>query len=60
MKTYKVSWQKGRRIGAIGRSYSHSVIVKANSPYDAHMKAYHTHEHLMFVDVKEVDEKDAK
>ncbi len=56
MKTYRVSWQKGRRIGAIGRSYPDSVIVEANSPYDAHMKAYDTHEHLMFVDVEEMDE----
>jgi len=58
MKTYRVSWRKGRRIGAIGIDYPDSVIVQANSPYDAHMKAYDTHEHLMFVDVTEMDESD--
>ena len=56
MKTYRVSWRKGRRIGAIGIDYPDSVIVQANSPYDAHMKAYDTHEHLMFVDVTEMEE----
>ena len=56
MKTYRVSWRKGRRIGAIGIDYPDSVIVQANSPWDAHMKAYDTHEHLMFVDVTELDE----
>ena len=56
MKTYRVSWRKGRRVGAIGIDYPGSVIVQANSPWDAHMKAYDTHEHLMFVDVTEVDE----
>ena len=56
MKSYRVSWRKGRPIGAIGISYPDSVIVEANSPYDAHMKAYDTHEHLMFVDVTEMDE----
>ena len=54
MKTYRVSWQKGRPIGAIGIHYPDSVIVKATSPYDAHMKAYDTHEHLMYVDVTEI------
>ena len=56
MKTYRVSWRKGRRIGAIGMDYPDSVIVQANSPYDAHMKAYDTHEHLIFVTVTEMDE----
>ena len=56
MKTYKVSWRKGRRIGAIGIDYPDSVIEQANTPWDAHMKAYDTHEHLMFVDVTEMDE----
>jgi len=54
MKTYRVSWQKGRPIGAIGIDYPDSVIVKATSPYAAHMKAYDTHEHLMFVDITEI------
>ena len=54
MKTYRVSWKKGRPIGAIGIDYPGSVIVKATSPYDAHMKAYETHEHLMFVHITEI------
>mgnify|MGYP003115581635 FL=1 len=56
MKTYRVSWKKGRRVGAIGIFYPDSVIVEANSPEEAHMKAYDTHDHLMLVDVEEVDE----
>ncbi len=56
MKTYRVSWQKGRRAGAQGIFYPDSVIVQANSPLAAHMKAYDTHEHLMFIDVTELDE----
>ena len=57
MKTYRVSWRKGRRIGAIGIDYPDSVIVQANSHRDAHMKVYDTHEHLMFVYVTELEEK---
>ena len=56
MKTYRVSWRKGRPIGAIGIDYPDSVIVEATCPYEAHMKAYDTHEHLMFVDVTEMEE----
>ena len=56
MKTYRVSWRKGRRIGAIGIDYPDSVIVEATCPYEAHIKAYDTHEHLMFVDVTEMEE----
>ena len=29
MKTYRVSWRKGRRIGAIGIDHPDSVIVEA-------------------------------
>ena len=56
MKTYKVSWQKGRRAGAQGRHYPDSVIVQAENEKAAHLKAYDTHEHLMNVNVTEMDE----
>ena len=56
MKTYKVSWRKGRRAGAEGILYPDSVVVEANSPEEAHLKAYDTHDHLMFVTVTEMDE----
>ena len=56
MTTYRVSWKKGTRRRAIGIDYPDSVIVQANSPWDAHMKAYDTHEHLMHVTVTELDE----
>ena len=56
MKTYKVSWQKGRRAGAQGRHYPDSVIVQAENEKAAHLKAYDTHEHLMHVNVTEMDE----
>jgi len=55
MKTYKVSWQKGRLIGAQGIFYPGSVVVQAENKTDAHLKAYETHEHLMFVDITEMD-----
>ncbi len=58
MKTYKVSWQKGRRAGAIGIFYPGSVVVQAENERAAHLKAYDTHEHLMNVTVTEMDEKD--
>ena len=56
MKTYKVSWKKGRRIGAIGILYPDSVLVHADNEFEAHLKAYETHEHLMFVNITELDE----
>tara|TARA_R100000951_G_scaffold87134_1_gene74878 strand:- start:2981 stop:3229 length:249 start_codon:yes stop_codon:yes gene_type:complete len=56
MKTYKVSWQKGRLSGAQGIYYPDSVIVQAHNPAAARLKAYDTHEHLMFVTVTEMDE----
>ena len=55
MKTYKVSWQKGRLIGAQGIFYSDSVVVQAENEKAAHLKAYDTHEHLMHVNVTEID-----
>ena len=56
MKTYRVSWQKGRRAGAQGRFYPASVVVQAENERAAHLKAYDTHEHLMHVTVTEMDE----
>ena len=56
MKTYRVSWEKGRPAGAQGIFYPGSVVVQAENKTDAHLKAYETHEHLMFVDIIEVDE----
>ena len=56
MKTYKVSWQKGRLIGAQGIFYPDSVVVQAENEKAAHLKAYDTHEHLMHVTVTEMDE----
>ena len=56
MKTYRVSWRKGRRTGAIGILYPDSVVVQAENEKAAHLKAYDTHEHLMFVTVTEMDE----
>ena len=56
MKTYRVSWQKGRRAGAIGIFYPGSVVVQAENERAAHLKAYDTHEHLMHATVTEMDE----
>ena len=58
MKTYRVSWQKGRRAGAIGIFYPDSVVVQAENERAAHLKAYDTHDHLMHVTVTEMDERD--
>ena len=58
MKTYRVSWQKGRRAGAIGIFYPDSVVVQAENEKAAHLKAYDTHDHLMHVTVTEMDESD--
>jgi hypothetical protein len=52
-KTYNVSWKSGRKVGAIGISYSGGVTVAAETPEKAILKAYETHEHLMFVTVLE-------
>jgi len=56
MKTYRVSWRQGRRVGAQGIFYPDSVVVQAENEKAAHLKAYDTHEHLMFVTVTEMDE----
>tara|TARA_R110002124_G_C8720748_1_gene495702 strand:- start:133 stop:312 length:180 start_codon:yes stop_codon:yes gene_type:complete len=56
MKTYKVSWQKGRHAGAQGIFYPDSVVVQAENEKAAHLKAYDTHEHLMHVNVTEMNE----
>ena len=55
MKTYRVSWLKGRRTGAQGKHYPDSVVVQAENEKAAHLKAYETHEHLMCVDITEID-----
>ena len=53
-KRYRVSWKKGRTAGALGVFYPDSVTVEAETPEEARLKAYETHEHLMFVTVEEV------
>ena len=58
MKTYRVSWRRGRRAGAQGIFYPDSVVVQAENEKAAHLKAYDTHELLMFVTVTEMDESD--
>ena len=58
MKTYRVSWRQGSRAGAQGIFYPDSVVVQAENERAAHLKAYDTHEHLMFVTVTEMDESD--
>ena len=58
MKTYRVSWRRGRRAGAQGIFYPDSVVVQAENEKAAHLKANDTHEHLMFVTVTEMDESD--
>jgi hypothetical protein len=58
MKNYRVSWRQGRRAGAQGIFYTDSVVVQAENEKAAHLKAYDTHEHLMFVTVTEMDESD--
>ena len=37
-------------------NYPDSVVVQAENEKAAHLKAYDTHEHLMFVNVTEMDE----
>ena len=56
LKTYRVSWRSGRERGAIGIMYAGMVTVRAASPDAAKLKAYETHEHLMFVKIEEVGE----
>lgn len=58
MANYKVSWKKGRRIGAIGILYPDSIIVHADNELEARLKAYETHENLMFVSITELNEKE--
>ena len=54
-KTYDVSWKSGRKAGAIGIFYPDSVTVAAETPEEALLKAYETHEHLIFVTVSETE-----
>ena len=54
-KTYNVSWKRGRKVGAIGIFYPDSVTVSAETPDEALLKAYETHEHLMLVTVSEAE-----
>ena len=56
MKTFRVSWKQGRCAGAQGILYPDSVVVQAENEKAAHLKAYDTHEHLMFVTVTEMKE----
>jgi len=56
MKTFRVSWKQGRYAGAQGILYPDSVVVQAENEKAAHLKAYDTHEHLMFVTVTEMKE----
>jgi len=50
-KTYNVSWKSGRKVGATGIFYPGGVTVAAETPEEAILKAYETHDHLMFVTV---------
>jgi len=54
MQIYKVSWNFGRKKGALGKFYPDSVTVEAATPEAALNKAYETHDHLMFVTVTEI------
>ena len=54
-KTYDVSWKRGRKVGAIGVFYPGGVTVAAETPEEALLKAYKTHEHLMFITVSETE-----
>ena len=56
MDRYKVSWRSGRTKGAIGVFYPGSVVVEAESPDDAILKAYETHEHLLFAKAQKIEE----
>jgi hypothetical protein len=56
MKTFRVSWKQGRRVGAQGIFYPDSVVVQAENERAAHLKAYDTHDHLLFVTVTEMKE----
>lgn len=51
---YSVSWKRGRKVGAIGVFYPDSVVVEAENKDAALLKAYDTHDHLMFVEVEEI------
>tara|TARA_R100000315_G_C5221070_1_gene132906 strand:- start:474 stop:650 length:177 start_codon:yes stop_codon:yes gene_type:complete len=53
---YRVSWQKGRRIGAEGILYPDSVVVQAASEEEAILKAYETHEHLCFAKAEKINQ----
>ena len=51
---YRVSWEHGRKRGAIGVFYPDSVVVEAENKELALLKAYDTHEHLMFTQVEKI------
>jgi hypothetical protein len=53
---YRVSWRKGRRIGAQGIFYPDSVVVQAASEEEAIRKAYETHEHLFFAEAEKINQ----
>lgn len=51
---YRVSWKHGRKRGAIGVFYPDSVVVEAENKEAALLKAYDTHEWLMFTQVEKI------
>ena len=54
MRTYRVAWESGRERNANGIFYPGSVTVTAMDPYDAKMRAYHTHEHIQRCTITEI------
>ena len=52
--TYRVSWKHGLKYGAIGIFYHDSVVVEAENEELALLKAYDTHEWLMFTHVEKI------
>ena len=62
MTHYKVSFT-GRKAGAIGIAHRCTVHVVADSVEQAKLKAYDTHDHIMFPEVTEIvvaSERDAQ
>ncbi len=51
MKTYKIQFT-GRLKNAIGKTYGHTITVKAESEETARLKIYDTHEHASNIKIK--------
>lgn len=51
MKTYKITFT-GRLINAIGKTYSHTITVKAESQDEAVLKLYEKFEHIKIINIK--------